>query len=108
VFLCYGRHSNLDLLELYGFMMEANPHDTAQLSLQLLREQANMQLQQQQQQQQKAQAESRMRQVSRLQQHSKQGRPQVWCGQVTLDLPAADCFVHVTGQPSWQLLAALR
>ena len=27
VYLCYGRHSNLELLELYGFVLEDNPHD---------------------------------------------------------------------------------
>ena len=26
VFLCYGRHSNLELLELYGFVLDDNPH----------------------------------------------------------------------------------
>jgi hypothetical protein len=31
VFLCYGRHTNLDLLEHYGFVLPDNPHDTAML-----------------------------------------------------------------------------
>ena len=26
VFLCYGRHTNLELLEHYGFMLDNNPH----------------------------------------------------------------------------------
>lgn len=26
VFLCYGRHTNLELLEHYGFMLDDNPH----------------------------------------------------------------------------------
>eukprot|EP00775_Hariotina_reticulata_P013289 gene13289-biopygen15186 len=107
VFLCYGRHTNLDLLELYGFMLEANPHDTAQLSVTMLREQFDLQLQQQQQQQHVA-AELQRHQSSRQQQHHKQGRQHRWCGQVTLNIAAADCFVHLNGQPSWQLLAALR
>ncbi|KAF5830023.1 hypothetical protein DUNSADRAFT_15167 [Dunaliella salina] len=32
VYLCYGRHSNLELLELYGFMLDDNPHEEALLS----------------------------------------------------------------------------
>jgi len=32
VYLCYGRHSNLELLELYGFMLDENPHEEALLS----------------------------------------------------------------------------
>lgn len=31
VFLCYGRHTNLELLQHYGFVLEDNPHDTAPL-----------------------------------------------------------------------------
>ncbi|CAK0784490.1 hypothetical protein CVIRNUC_007694 [Coccomyxa viridis] len=31
VFLCYGSHSNLDLLEHYGFVLDDNPHDAALL-----------------------------------------------------------------------------
>jgi hypothetical protein len=27
VFLCYGAYTNLELLELYGFLLPANPHD---------------------------------------------------------------------------------
>jgi hypothetical protein len=29
VFLCYGRYNNLDLLKLYGFVLDDNPHDVA-------------------------------------------------------------------------------
>lgn len=43
MFLCYGRHTNLELLVHYGFVLPdtaasgpANPHDTAVLPLQLL------------------------------------------------------------------------
>ena len=37
VFLCYGRHTNLELLEHYGFSMQygRNPHDTAALDPQV-------------------------------------------------------------------------
>ncbi|GLC41210.1 hypothetical protein PLESTB_001526700 [Pleodorina starrii] len=31
VMLCYGRYTNLELLEHYGFVLQDNPHDTAQL-----------------------------------------------------------------------------
>ncbi|GAB4821693.1 hypothetical protein N2152v2_008739 [Parachlorella kessleri] len=33
VFLCYGRHTNLELLEHYGFILPTNPHDTAALQI---------------------------------------------------------------------------
>lgn len=33
VLLCYGRHTNLHLLEYYGFCLEDNPHDTALLPI---------------------------------------------------------------------------
>nr|ADX78230.1 CIA6 [Chlamydomonas reinhardtii] len=36
VLLCYGRHTNLELLEHYGFVMQDNPHDTAPLDAALL------------------------------------------------------------------------
>ncbi|PNH05183.1 Protein SET DOMAIN GROUP 40 [Tetrabaena socialis] len=36
IMLCYGRHTNLELLEHYGFVLEANPHDTAPLDPALL------------------------------------------------------------------------
>jgi len=29
VFLCYGRYNNLDLLKIYGFILDKNPHDIA-------------------------------------------------------------------------------
>jgi hypothetical protein len=29
VYLCYGRHTNLHLLQYYGFCLQDNPHDTA-------------------------------------------------------------------------------
>ena len=27
MFLCYGSYANLELLELYGFLLDHNPHD---------------------------------------------------------------------------------
>ncbi|GFR42520.1 hypothetical protein Agub_g3414, partial [Astrephomene gubernaculifera] len=36
VMLCYGRHTNLELLEHYGFVLQDNPHDTALLDAALL------------------------------------------------------------------------
>lgn len=33
VYLCYGRHDNLTLLDLYGFSLPDNPHDIAVLPL---------------------------------------------------------------------------
>ena len=32
VYLCYGAHTNLELLELYGFVLDENPHDKVGLS----------------------------------------------------------------------------
>jgi len=36
VFLCYGAHTNLELLEHYGFLLQDNPHDTVLLPPELL------------------------------------------------------------------------
>ncbi|GLI63985.1 hypothetical protein VaNZ11_007094, partial [Volvox africanus] len=36
VMLCYGRYTNLELLEHYGFVLQYNPHDTALLDPALL------------------------------------------------------------------------
>ncbi|EFJ52354.1 hypothetical protein VOLCADRAFT_86703 [Volvox carteri f. nagariensis] len=36
VMLCYGRYTNLELLEYYGFVLEGNLHDTARLDPALL------------------------------------------------------------------------
>jgi histone-lysine N-methyltransferase SETD3 len=106
VFLCYGRHTQLELLELYGFMTAHNPHDMALLPVDVLQQQlaaaaaAAATARQQQQQQQG----SRHHQRQQHQQHQQQG------GQLEqkLDVAAADCWVHANGQPSWQLLSALR
>lgn len=32
VYLCYGTHTNLELLELYGFMLNDNPHERSFLT----------------------------------------------------------------------------
>jgi hypothetical protein len=67
VFLCYGAHTSLELLDLYGFAIPANPHDRAYLPPAL------------------------------FQQHATH-RP----------IPAAACFLHADGRPSWELLRLLR
>ncbi|KAG2501249.1 hypothetical protein HYH03_001056 [Edaphochlamys debaryana] len=36
VMLCYGRHTNLELLEHYGFVLDDNPHDAAPLDVDFL------------------------------------------------------------------------
>jgi hypothetical protein len=35
VFLCYGTYTNLQLLEMYGFLLEHNPHDQIHVALSL-------------------------------------------------------------------------
>lgn len=101
VFLCYGRHPNLDLLELYGFMLDDNPHEEAALPVQLLQQALHQALQRQHQQQQ-GERQWRRQHMNHPQQQQQAGFS---CG---LDVDAADCFIHVNGQPSWQLLKALR
>jgi histone-lysine N-methyltransferase SETD3 len=98
VFLCYGRHPNLDLLDIYGFLLHDNPHDTALLPVQLV-QQTLQQLQQRAHQQQ--QGERQWRRQQQGQQHKQGHEP-------ALKLSAVDCYVHGSGQPSWQLLQALR
>lgn len=36
VYLCYGRYTNLSMLELYGFLLDTNPHDQALLPLEVV------------------------------------------------------------------------
>ena len=36
VFLCYGKYTNLELLEHYGFLFDRNDHDRAHLAVELL------------------------------------------------------------------------
>jgi hypothetical protein len=37
VLLCYGAHTNLELLTYYGFLLDSNPHDKVQIPLDQLR-----------------------------------------------------------------------
>lgn len=67
VFLCYGAHTNLDLLELYGFLLPSNPHDRAFLPPELFAQHCSF-------------------------------KP----------IPAAACYLHADGHPSWDLLRLLR
>lgn len=94
VFLCYGRHTNLDLLELYGFMLDDNPHDQALLPLDTIQHNMQQLLKQRQRQQQ---GEGR--------QWKRQQQQPVMC---RVDVGAADSWVSVRGYPSWELLRALR
>lgn len=98
VFLCYGRHTNLELLELYGFILPENPHDTALLPPNLL--QQHLQHVAARQQQQRQGVEGR-RAHSR---HLQKQQP----ARVCVDVSEVDCLVHANGQPSWELLRALR
>lgn len=68
VFLCYGRHTNLELLEHYGFVLQDNPHDTVILTPDKFPPAVQQQL---------------------------------------LSLGTA-CTLHADGNPSWELLRALR
>lgn len=98
MFLCYGRHTNLELLELYGFILPDNPHDTALLPPDLL--QQHLQHVAARQQQRRQGVEGR-RTHSRHLQKQQQAR-------VCVDVSEVDCLVHANGQPSWGLLRALR
>lgn len=104
VFLCYGSHTNLELLELYGFLLDHNPHDTALLPTHTLQQHLQQAVNRYQQQQQGAVAGRRAH--CRRQQHQQQSRPQ-WGG-VVLDVAEAECWLHANGQPSWPLLKELR
>ena len=86
VFLCYGRHTNLELLQHYGFVLaDSNPHDVAALPPRLLPPAVQQQL-------------------------AGSG-----ADAAAADLPgcaaedgAAAALLHASGAPSWQLLRALR
>ena len=67
------------LLEHYGFMLEDNPHDTAQLPLELVLAHAGS---------------------GRASGSSSSASP--------APLLQSECFVHANGRPSWGLLRALR
>lgn len=98
VLLCYGAHTTLELLEVYGFLLDHNPHDTALLPPDTLQQQLQQAVAHHHTQQQQ-QAVGR-RAFSRQQQ--QQGPA------VELGVSAADCWLHANGQPSWQLLSQLR
>ena len=79
--VCYGRYTNLQLLELYGFVLRDNPHDTYQLgelSLRALR-------------------------LRLPEAHTPLGR-------VVAELRTEDARLSVDtdGRPSWELMALLR
>jgi histone-lysine N-methyltransferase SETD3 len=81
VFLCYGRHTNLELLRHYGFVLPpgANPHDTALLPPCTLPAAVRQQL---------GLGDSGGG-------HGDGGA-------------APDAYLHASGTPSWKLLRALR
>lgn len=79
VFLCYGRHTNLQLLQHYGFTLRDNPHEEVLVPLPLLDAQI-----------------------------SKARRNGSEAAVLNAMLPASDCFLHANGQPSWELVRALR
>lgn len=79
VFLCYGRHTNLQLLQHYGFALPDNPHEEVPVPLTLLDAQI-----------------------------SKARRNGSEAAALNAMLPASDCFLHANGQPSWELVRALR
>eukprot|EP00798_Chlamydomonas_sp_ICE-L_P000004 gene4-12810_t len=83
VFLCYGRHTNLELLEHYGFILThgSNPHDTALLPVEGV-----------------VSVAGRAGQVAQREGYGYGGPL----------LRSLDCFVHSDGHPSWGLLRALR
>ena len=91
MFLCYGRHTNSELLQHYGFVLpgEENPHDTALLPPQLLPAAVWQQLA-----------------GHAADNGSSQGSE---TGSDWLEGPAAAvCYLHASGAPSWDLLRVLR
>ena len=81
MFLCYGRHTNLGLLEHYGFVLASNPHDTAPLAPQLL-------------------PAAVQRQLAANGGGSSNGGME--------RAAEAAAYLHASGAPSWELLRALR
>jgi hypothetical protein len=112
VFLCYGRHTNLELLEVYGFMLADNPHDVALLPPDTLVHHLQEAACRFQQQQQQSGVPGRRAHCRRPQKHHEQQHTATLGGAVkcrhVLDVSSVDCWVHANGQPSWQLLCALR
>ncbi|KAF8065860.1 SDG40 [Scenedesmus sp. PABB004] len=104
VYLSYGDHSNLKLLQFYGFVLADNPHDTAELPVELLQRALAAAL-----------AAAAQRVQGARQWRRTAGRSPAAAAAAAaaaplpeLDVAAADCCVHAGGQPSWQLLSALR
>eukprot|EP00879_Flechtneria_rotunda_P010886 GHRR01011376.1.p1 GENE.GHRR01011376.1~~GHRR01011376.1.p1 ORF type:complete len:297 (+),score=53.79 GHRR01011376.1:265-1155(+) len=82
-------------------MLPDNPHETAVLPLELV--------QQTVQQLQRRQHEQQFKLQARLNGRAYTRQPRRRCeGGCQLALRAADCYIHVDGQPSWELLKALR
>ncbi|KAL4458878.1 hypothetical protein ABPG75_013743 [Micractinium tetrahymenae] len=92
VFLCYGRNTNLELLQHYGFVLAGNPHDTAPLPAHLLPPAVRQQL---------AGEGGGGGSGSWGDLGSEAGE-----GEEHALLPEA--YLHAHGAPSWGLLCALR
>lgn len=80
LFLCYGRHTNLELLLHYGFVCD-NPHDTTRLPARLLPPAVQQQL---------------------------SGNDGGGHREGSVAAEAEGCYLHASGAPSWDLLRALR
>ncbi len=89
VFLCYGRHTNLELLKHYGFVLGSNPHDVAALPPRLLPPAVQQQ----------------------LAGGSIGGGDSAAAAEALLegsDGAESGALLHANGAPSWELLRALR
>lgn len=106
VYLCYGCHPNQELMELYGFVLRGNPHDTAHLPPELLQRALQQQRVEEWQRSQGAR-QWRRQQLPQRQANGRAPQEQQHCD-VQLGVKAADCHLHHDGAPSWQLLMALR
>ena len=91
VFLCYGRHTNLELLQHYGFVLPDNPHDVAPMPPRLL--------------------------PAAVQQQLTSSGGGAGGGANSSGAEAADgqadgaelgALLHYNGAPSWELLRAMR
>lgn len=90
MFLCYGRHCNLELLQHYGFVMADNPHDVAHLPAHLLPPAVRQQL------------------AGESGSGSSSGHLGGAAGGGEGHAPLAEAYLHACGAPSWGLLCALR
>ncbi|PRW59526.1 SET DOMAIN GROUP 40 [Chlorella sorokiniana] len=93
VFLCYGRHTNLDLLRHYGFVLSDNPHDVAALPPRLLPPAVQQQL---------AGSSS----SSGIGGSGSAGALDAADGEA--EGAETGALLHANGAPSWELLRALR